>query len=132
MDNGAIEALKPGTATVTVETANGKTASLALTVEEIIAERIEIQMPETVTIGDTAQLSVVFYPADTSYQDIQWSSSDDSVATVDSAGNLSAVGVGKAAITAVQKDVQATVEIEVLPIPVEEIAFTVADGFDGR
>lgn len=132
VDNGAIEALKPGTATVTVETANGKTASLALTVEEIIAERIEIQMPETVTIGDTAQLSVVFYPADTSYQDIQWSSSDDSVATVDSAGNLTAVGVGKAVITAVQKDVQATVEIEVLPIPVEEIAFTVADGFDGK
>lgn len=51
---------------------------------------------------------------------------------MDDAGNLKAVSVGTATITAVQKDADAQLDIEVLSIPVERIDLSFGPGHEGK
>ena len=51
------------------------------------------------TVGDTVQLSLLKEPA-TGNEDIEWSSSDESIATVDAAGLVVACGAGQAEVVA--------------------------------
>lgn len=58
----------------------------------------------TVTVGSNIDLNCVFGGAgfnglNYDYSDVEWSSSDNSIATVDSDGNVTGVDVGKATIT---------------------------------
>lgn len=70
---------------------------------------------------ETSQLSVVFEnPA--SFEDpLIWSSSDESVASVDRFGKVSANSVGTAVITATNGDLSVNCKVTVLPTPVESI-----------
>ncbi|MBQ7958086.1 MAG: Ig-like domain-containing protein, partial [Clostridia bacterium] len=53
------------------------------------------------TKSDSAkQLEVIFDPVNASYKDVEWSSSDENVATVDENGLVTRVGDGEAVITA--------------------------------
>jgi len=51
-------------------------------------------------VGDTGSLSATVKPSNVTDPTVEWSSSDSSVATVDSYGNVTAVGVGSCTITA--------------------------------
>ena len=130
--DGKIEALSEGTATITASSSNGKTDALVLNILEVVADKIEIEIPDTVTIGDRVELGVRYYPENTSYKDIEWKSSNDDIATVDVNGNLRAKDVGQVTITAVQKDAQDTVTIDIQPIEVESIAFSAPTEFEGQ
>jgi hypothetical protein len=55
----------------------------------------------TIVNGQTEQLSYTLTPQDATYQDVLWSSSDETVATVDKEGNVTAVGEGTANIVAI-------------------------------
>lgn len=55
-------------------------------------------------LGSTMQLSATVSPSDALNQALTWSSSDESVATVDARGLVSLVGKGKANITAKSQD----------------------------
>ncbi len=132
VDGGKIEALQAGSVTITATTSNGKTDDLDIHIQEVIAEKITITAPESLTIGDEALLGVSFSPANTTDRNIEWSSSDKSVATIDQEGKLSAVGVGDVTITAVQKDVRASVSIQVLPIAVEAVSISAEPDFGGK
>lgn len=50
--------------------------------------------------GETIKLIATIYPANSSYKNIKWSSQNESIAIVDSNGNVSAVGVGETEILA--------------------------------
>ncbi|MCR5560605.1 MAG: Ig-like domain-containing protein [Bacteroidales bacterium] len=52
------------------------------------------------TKGSTATITAVVTPADATDYTVSWSTSDQTVATVDQQGNVEAVGTGKAEITA--------------------------------
>ena len=132
VEDGKISALQAGIATITAASSNGKTDAITFSVEEVVAERIEIVSPGTVTIGDEKELSVKFYPDNTSYKDIKWITSDTNILTVDDNGILKAVSVGTADVTAVQKDVQTQLTIEVQPIAVERVDVTAPDDFEGK
>ena len=56
-----------------------------------------------ITCGDTVHLKATATPEDASYT-LEWSSSDNSVATVDEYGVITAVAAGKTVITAMQRD----------------------------
>ena len=57
-------------------------------------------MPSNINVGESVKLNGSAYPSNAEDQAISWESSDDSIATVDSNGNLSAVGVGTVVISA--------------------------------
>ncbi|MCR5625086.1 MAG: Ig-like domain-containing protein, partial [Lachnospiraceae bacterium] len=107
-DNGdgtaKLTATGKGTATVTAKTANGKTATCNVTVNEPV-ENVTIEQ-ESVTLlikdgnygSETLKTSVL--PENASDQTLTFTSSNTKVAKVDSEGNVTAVSRGKAVITA--------------------------------
>jgi hypothetical protein len=55
-------------------------------------------------VGAQASIAVTFVPENASYQTLDWISSDESVATVDSYGVVTAVAAGQAVISATQSN----------------------------
>lgn len=104
IDNGEIKALKEGNSIITATTSNGKTDSIELSVQEVVAEKVEIQLPDVITVGDKVDLRVRFYPENTSYKGIEWKTGNKQIATVDADGKLQAKEVGVVSISAIQKD----------------------------
>ena len=86
---------------------------------EIMVEAISLSLTEAALIeGDTLTLSAAATPDNATDGGIVWSSSDVSVATVDSMGKVIAVAPGSAAITAAAKDgsgASASCEVTVSP-----------------
>ena len=58
----------------------------------------------TINQGETAQLTASILPANATNKNVTWTSSDSKVATVDSRGKVTAIGVGNATITAKTAD----------------------------
>ena len=98
--SGKLTALSSGSAKITVSTNNeGKTASLDVTVFEIPATSISLDIEgDSLQIGDTLQLTAMVAP---SFSKITWSSSNDSVATIDSDGRV--IGISEGVTTAMAK-----------------------------
>ncbi len=121
VSGGVVTAVKEGNVTITASTANGTTDSVEITVTEVVAESIDLVAPETIIIGESSEISATVNPSNTSYPAVEWESSNSDVISVDEYGNLEAVGVGIATISAIQKDIKTGIDIEVLPIDVEYI-----------
>ena len=87
-------------------------------------QRIELKTDEDVVVGYTEELSVKYYPENTTFDKaLIWSSSDESVATVDENGVVTGVSVGKTTITATTVNgVSASCEFSV-GRAIEEIVF---------
>ena len=129
--DGVVTAKAAGTATITVKTDDGgKTATCNVTVTyngdpggEISVSQVTIS-PTTanMTVGDTKQFSVKVDPANATNQEVSWSSSEPSVASVDSKGMVTAKAEGKATITVTAKDggvsSKATVTVSNKVVPV--------------
>ena len=64
-------------------------------------------------IGQTGQLTATILPDNATYKGLIWTSSDDSVATVDATGKVTAVAIGKATITAYSANDSTTAACEV-------------------
>ncbi len=99
--DGAVLAVNRGTATLTVTTHNGKTASMKLTVlDPWYPDSAKLlNVPDQLKIGGTWQMEYQVSPADAKPR-MQWSSSRTAVATVDSQGKIKAVGSGYTIIRA--------------------------------
>jgi len=78
---------------------------------------------EELQLGSTLKITASVYPEDATYPDVTWSSFDDSIATVDDEGNVTAVGIGEVIITATSSDgtKAAICGITVTPILVSEL-----------
>lgn len=59
---------------------------------------------ETLTLGGTLQLMPSITPSNATNQKLAWASSDESVATVDSVGNVTSVSTGIAVVTVTAED----------------------------
>ena len=122
--SGKITAVSEGTATITVTTTDGgfsATCTVTVTKAPVHATGVELDANAlTLEIGDTATLTATITPADTTDQPV-WSSSDESVVTVDQSGKITAVGRGEATITVKAGEAFATCTVEVqrtyIPIP---------------
>ncbi|MBR4505103.1 MAG: carbohydrate-binding domain-containing protein [Candidatus Methanomethylophilaceae archaeon] len=77
--------------------------------------------------GDTKSLTATVTPS-TWKGTVNWSSSDESVATVDSSGKITAVSAGKATITAKADSSRATCEIIVADASVPTAAISLSSG----
>ena len=103
--SGVLTAKKAGTATITVSSAvnSNLTATLTVKVENLPAPTsLSISGASTVAKGATIQLTATPSPARTS-ADVNWSTSDRKVATVNDSGVVTGVKGGRATITATSK-----------------------------
>ena len=120
-ENGTVFAIGCGNAVVTATSTNGVTASASISVTEIVAERIEIVGGTQFYLNEAAALTADIYPENTTIKDVVWTSSDPTIADIDENGNLKCLAPGVVTITATQKDVAASIQIEVNVKPVERI-----------
>lgn len=76
-----------------------------ITLYEKVKEEVEVNPPvHAMAPNATKQLTAVVYPTNATNNKVNWTSSDDAVATVDDTGLVTAKAVGKATITATTED----------------------------
>ncbi len=102
---GVVKALAKGTAVVTVSTVDGGyTATCTIRVVKKATGVKLSRSKATLERGQTYQLSASVQPNDATIRTVKWSSSNRSVATVNSKGLVTAVAGGTAKITAKTTD----------------------------
>jgi len=127
--NGNIKAVgnKDGEATITVKTKDGGyTASAKVKVTKVnnVVKVTGIKLDKkivTLKYGGTIQLKATITPSNATNKNVEWTSSDTSLVTVDSIGNVKAVGNkdGEATITVKTKDGGKTTSTKVKVTKVE-------------
>ncbi len=105
---GLVVGVGDGSATVTVTTADGSfTASCGITItsvsEAVTGVTLDITST-TINATETVQLTETIVPVDATNQNVTWASDDEAVATVSSAGLVTAVAGGTAVITVTSVD----------------------------
>ena len=134
--NGVVTGISKGTASIkaTAKDGSGRNASFSVTVQ---------QQPESITLkendvvvnmGSYKTLQATVLPKNTNNKKVVWSSSDESVAKVNSSGRVTPVGVGSCTITCQSADfpevsTSATVNIHQLVTKIQfaekEVSFDV-------
>lgn len=111
--HGSVTGISEGEAEITV---SGKNASASYTVIVMTeAEKISLSRESLfLEVGQSGALAAVVTPDDATDKAVSWTSSDEDVATVDTEGTVTAVGEGKAEITASCGAVTASCEITVV------------------
>ena len=126
--NGLVEGVSKGTATITAKAANGQKATCKITVTDpVYITSIEIA-PQNLEIKNknSETLKLTINPSNTTDDTtVTWTSKDEKIATVNDAGTVTAKSEGTTTITAKIGKFEATCEVTVLPVTVEEM---VADG----
>ena len=94
-----------------------------------VAQRITIDPTSwTMEVGDKKTLTATVWPASTGTGSLSWTSSNNSVATVDANGKVTAVALGTANITASQNGMSATCVITVAGISLNKTSTKILIG----
>ena len=111
---GLVTALKPGRATITVKTSNGKKATCKITIKAA-PKSLSITAAKTaIGVGETTKASAKL--TKNSYSPIVWRATD--VASIDASGNVTGLSAGTAVVTASTfNGLSTSIEIIVLPAP---------------
>ena len=111
VDRGVVHGVKAGTATITAigknENGNDITATKTITVKNVLVESVSLNKNVAdVGFGRTLQLTATVMPLNATNQNVTWSSSDTTIATVDSNGLVTANASkdGSAVITVKTED----------------------------
>lgn len=106
--SGNIQAIKPGSATITVRTRSGgkvATCKVTVTAKPIPVSGITLsQTSATLAIGETLTLVATVAPEDATNPAVVWSSSIPDIVSVNENGELTARGKGSAEVTATTVD----------------------------
>ena len=113
--SGKVTAVGVGSATITVKTKDGgKTATCAVTVAPVAVEGVTVDPAKSEVVeGNTVQLKATVSPADAA-QEVEWTSSDSDIATVDKNGLVTTIKPGTVYIVVRSKaytDKQASCEV---------------------
>ena len=105
VSGSTIHASAPGSATITVKTADGgHTATVQVTVKQKVGEISLSAGKTTLKVGESTKVTASISPENATDKGITFTSSAATVATVDADGNVMATGAGSATITATAKD----------------------------
>lgn len=118
--NGKITAIKQGQATITAKTADGSniTATCEVKVLKLVSDIILDVSSASLAEGQTLQLNATITPEQADDKTLQWISSNETIATVDQSGLVTAVAKGSAKIRVESVDgsgVYAECDVEVYP-----------------
>jgi uncharacterized protein YjdB len=97
--NGLVTAVKAGSAVI-MATADGVSDTCQIMVSQLAEGVMVLPSSQALSKGATAELTAVVAPEDTTDAAVTWTSSDPSVAKVNSKGVVTALKAGKAVITA--------------------------------
>jgi hypothetical protein len=107
-EKGLVTAVSPGSAVITCSATDGSgvTATCDIVVNEVVhATSISLSQDDMIMFRDSSiVLNATLYPENVSFPNLIWSSSNDSVATVDENGIVTAVSLGSAVITCYVND----------------------------
>lgn len=132
-ENGVVTPVGKGTATITAKTENGLKATCKITVYQVVTG---VKLSETASVyaGEKITLKASVLPSDANNQKVTWSSSDTSVAKVDSKGVVTGVKLGTATITvktaegSFKAQCKVTVKQHVTSISLNKKDVTIANG----
>lgn len=112
--DGNLVAVSAGTAEVALASEDG--AISASGVITVVVSPTGLTMPETLTLtegGEAQSAAATVEPEDATDKAVTYTSSDESIATVDAAGNVTPVAPGEATITAKLGDLEAACAVTV-------------------
>jgi uncharacterized protein YjdB len=122
--NGVVTAVSVGTATITA-TSEGKSGNTVVTITPVPVGSVAVSsIAGPLRVGQTATLAATVKNTDgvpVTDRVVTWASSNQAVATVSSAGLVTAVGPGSATITATSEGQSGSTEVVVLA-PVASVA----------
>ena len=101
---GIVTAKGAGTTIITATTNNGKTAKCTITVEQPVTAIALSDATTSLWVGKTKTLTATVTPTTSSNTAVNWSSSDNNVATVSSKGVITAKSKGTCTITCTAAD----------------------------
>ena len=114
----SVSGLQPGETVLTVASAQDPTVTSRfrlLVIRQVT--RIAVTASEkSVAVGQTITLTPAFTPEDATLKEVEWSSANEQIATVDGNGNVTGLKRGTARITAAAKDgskIRANISVQV-------------------
>jgi uncharacterized protein YjdB len=97
---GEVEGVGTGQTMVTAYTLNGRSAACSITVTDVVAMGISLNVPAlSLLVGEKQTVQATVLPLD-AVQRVTWSSNNEDVATVSKTGEITAVATGSATVTA--------------------------------
>ena len=104
--NGLVTAVAQGNAIITVSSTDGSdvSASCNITVRKLVSDIVLNETDATLNEGQTVQLTATVSPELADNNALQWTSSNEAVATVDQSGLVTAISQGSAVITVSSTD----------------------------
>lgn len=109
----------------------GLSATTKVTVTTKV-EKIELDKTEGIlNVGNTVTITATVAPEEATNPAVTWSSSDESVATVDETGKVTAVAVGNATITATSEDDSSVSADYELTVQQKKAATTTKNNYSG-
>jgi uncharacterized protein YjdB len=120
---GLLTAKSPGIISISAQS-EGKTGSASFTIPIPVARVAIIPATPTVGLGSTLQLNAETTDASGNVltgRAVEWSSSDQSKATISNTGVVTPIVVGTALISATSEGKTATATLTVLPVPVSRV-----------
>lgn len=103
---GKVTGRKLGYATITAKANDGSNVEASATIRVVrLVTSVKLNRSTVTTVvGRTFQLKATIKPSNATYKTANWSSSDESIAIVDTDGNVTALKEGNVTITAKAKD----------------------------
>ncbi|MBQ9547707.1 MAG: Ig-like domain-containing protein [Bacteroidales bacterium] len=121
--SGVVKALAAGSTVITAQ-AGGKTATCNITVIPATVDVTGISLSETsktLNPGESFMLTATVTPDNATDKSVKWSSSDETVVSVEQNGKVTALKTGTAVITAKAGDKTATCTVTVKPVEVSKL-----------
>lgn len=129
---GSILGVSAGKAIITAKSANGVSASMTITVVKVSVTGFTISENDIeVGVGCVRNLTPKFTPENATNKKVTWTTSDETVATVDGDGKVTGVKVGNATITATAEDGGFTVACQVNVVPNDGIDVKLLNPYQG-
>lgn len=126
IDNGVVKANNQGNCEISLEYKNTIYAKCKVKVSPLLASSITLESHELEIIeGESVLLNATIAPENAENQDVRWSSSDESIATVSEQGMITAKTVGEVIISAVVEGTQVSDRCVVVVLPRKVTGITV-------
>lgn len=105
-NSGTVTGISEGVTKITA-VADGHSGTITIEVSKILVEKITLSIEEkSMNIGDEFIIKASVFPANATNPNVEWSSSNPSIVTVDKQGHVKAVQAGRAYIVAMSEGCQ--------------------------